>query len=46
MSGDTVLLFRMLALQEPQTALAVEQPEDPARYRPQDEVPERQFMSI
>eukprot|EP00913_Durusdinium_trenchii_P015946 g14985.t1 len=54
--GDSILLFRMLALyvlcedarheQEPQTALAVEQPEDPARYRPQEEVQRKQFMSI
>ena len=55
-TGDSVLLFRMLALymlcadvrheQEPQTALAVEQPEDPARYRPVAEVQEKGFTSI
>ena len=46
--GDSILLFRMLALyvlcedvrhdHEPQTAFALEQPEDPARYRPREEV--------
>ena len=55
-TGDRVLLFRTLALymlredvrheQEPQTALAVEQPEDPAHYRPVAEVQEKGFMSI
>ena len=55
-NGDSVLLFRMLALyvlcedvrlpQEPQTALAIEQPEDPAKYRPEEEVRRKQFMSI
>ena len=54
--GDSVLLYRMLALyvlcenvrlpQELQTALAVEQPEDPAHYRPAEEVRDKQFMSI
>ena len=55
-TGDSVLLFRMLALyvlcedvrhdDEPQTALAIEQPEDPARYRSASEVQEKQFMPI
>ena len=54
--GDSVLLFRMLAMymvcedvrfpDEPQTGLAIEQPEDPARYRPHAEVEEKKFMSI
>ena len=54
--NDSVLLFRMLALYvlcedvrlpaEPQTALAIEQPEDPARYRPAEEVKAKRFMSI
>ena len=54
--NDSVLLFRMLALYvlredvrlpvEPQTALAIEQPEDPARYRPEEEVEAKGFMSI
>ena len=54
--GDSVLWFRMLALyilceevrlpKEPQTALAVEQPEDPARYRSEAEVQKKQFMSV
>ena len=54
--GDSILLFRMLALyvlcedvrheHEPQTALALEQPEDPARYRPREEVEKKKFMSI
>ena len=54
--GDSILLFRMLALyvlcedvrhdHEPQTALALEQPEDPARYRPRAEVEKKKFMSI
>ena len=30
--------------EEPQTALAIEQPEDPARYRSASEVQEKQFM--
>ena len=56
MRNDSVLLFRMLALYvlcedvrlpaEPQTALAIEQPEDPARYRPAEEVETKRFMSI
>lgn len=47
--GDSILLFRMLALHalyenvrlpaEPQTGLAVEQPEDPIRYRPNSSCP-------
>ena len=55
-TGDSVLWFRMLALymlcedvrlpDEPQTALAIEQPEDPARYRPVDEVKVKKFMSV
>ena len=54
--GPGVLFFRTLALyvlcedvrlpQEPQTALAVEQPEDPARYRSPEEVKEKKFMSV
>ena len=46
--GNSILLFRMLALyvlcedvrheHEPQKALALEQPEDPARYRSREEV--------
>ena len=55
-TGDSVLWFRMLALymlcedvrlpDEPQTALAIEQPEDPARYRPTEEVKVKKFMSV
>ena len=54
--GDSVLLFRTLAMyilcedvrlpDELQTALAIEQPEDPARYRSPAEVQEKKFMSI
>jgi len=53
--GDVILWFRMLALyvlaedvrppEEPQTQLAIEQPEDPARYRKLEDVEEHKYMS-
>eukprot|EP00435_Cladocopium_sp_Y103_P021593 s2125_g5.t1 len=53
--GDVVLWFRMLALyiiaedvrpeHQPQTQLVLEQPEDPARYRSEDDVAEHQYFS-
>ena len=53
--GDVILWFRMLALyilaedvrapDQPQTQMALEQPEDPARYRKQADVDEHKYMS-
>ena len=52
MVGDSVLLFRMLAmyalcedtrLPEEPPMLVVEQPEDPANYRSSEEVAEKGF---
>ena len=55
-TGDSILWFRMLAIymlcedvrlpQEPPTALAIEQPEDPARYRSAEEVKSKGFMAV
>ena len=55
-TSDTLLFFRFLALyviaeevrdaSMPKTQLVVEQPEDPARYRSQQDVEELEFMSI